>query len=117
MKAQSNEMPLQLHEISNGKWHYNFNVQQVEVEEMNGEGETVTRSAWEYDQITIKSAFTPTNENIRQLREEEYKKRSDSLYLAYQKYSALGETSKAESAKTAWLNEVQMIDMEFPYIN
>lgn len=56
-----------------------------------------------------------TNEDIRKMREYEYKNRSDSLYMAYQKYLALGETEKAENARRDWILEVERIDREFPY--
>ena len=56
-----------------------------------------------------------TNEDIRQLRQDTYKQRSDSLYMAYQKYLAKGETERAEQAKTEWLAEIERIELEFPY--
>lgn len=56
-----------------------------------------------------------TNEDIRQLRQDAYKQRSDSLYMAYQKYLAKGETERAEQAKTEWLAEIECIELEFPY--
>lgn len=55
------------------------------------------------------------NEAIRVKRESEYKKRSDSLYMAWQKYVALGETEKAEEARVKWLEEIEKINKEFPY--
>jgi rRNA maturation endonuclease Nob1 len=56
----------------------------------------------------------PSNEQIRELRQQAYKDRSDSLYLAWQKYLAL-EDDRAEQAKQMWLAEVAKIDKEFPY--
>lgn len=56
-----------------------------------------------------------TNEDIRQLRQDAYKQRSDSLYMAYQKYLAKGETERAEQARLDWLAEVERIELEFPY--
>ena len=56
-----------------------------------------------------------TNEDIRQLRQDAYKQRSDSLYMAYQKYLVKGETERAEQAKTEWLAEIEQIELEFPY--
>lgn len=55
-----------------------------------------------------------SNEDIRQMRAQAYKDRSDSLYLAWQKYLATGE-DKAEQARQMWLAEVAKIDKEFPY--
>lgn len=56
------------------------------------------------------------NAAIRIKREKEYKKRSDSLYMAWQKYLALGEEEKAAEAKAQWLAEVEKINEEFPYV-
>jgi hypothetical protein len=55
------------------------------------------------------------NAEIQAKREKAYKYRSDSLYMAWQKYLALGETAKAEDAKALWLAEVEKINKEFPY--
>lgn len=55
------------------------------------------------------------NAEIQKQRELAYKKRSDSLYMAWQKYLALGETAKAEQAKALWLAEVEKINEELPY--
>lgn len=55
------------------------------------------------------------NAEIQKQRELAYKKRSDSLYMAWQKYLALGETAKAEQAKALWLAEVEKINKELPY--
>ena len=55
------------------------------------------------------------NEQIQAKREQAYKDRSDSLYMAWQKYLALGESVKAEQAKALWLAEVEKINEEFPY--
>lgn len=57
-----------------------------------------------------------TNDDIRRLREENYKMRSDSLYMAFVKYTEQGETEKAEAAKIAWLEEIAQIDAEYPYL-
>lgn len=55
------------------------------------------------------------NAEIQAKREKAYKDRSDSLYMAWQKYLALGETEKAEEAKALWLSEVKKINEELPY--
>lgn len=59
--------------------------------------------------------YIMTNEEIRQRRCEQYKLYSDSYYMAYQKYTAFGETDKAEQARTQWLEEINKIDNENPY--
>lgn len=56
-----------------------------------------------------------TNEDIRLMRQDAYKQRSDSFYMAYQKYLAKGETERAEQAKTDWLEEIARIELELPY--
>ena len=65
--------------------------------------------------VYIEPTVEEKNESIRIKREEEYKKRSDSLYMAWQKYLALGETEKAEEARVKWLEEIEKINKEFPY--
>lgn len=67
----------------------------------------------EYEQAYKERHYT--NEDIRQLRQDAYKQRSDSLYMAYQKYLAKGDEERAEQARLRWLEEVDMIDAEFPY--
>ena len=58
--------------------------------------------------------YKSSNEQIRELRQQAYKDRSDSLYLAWRKYLATGD-ERAEQAKQMWLDEVAKIDKEFPY--
>lgn len=58
--------------------------------------------------------YKPTNDEIRAMRQQAYKDRSDSLYLAWQKYLATGD-DKAEQSRHMWLEEVAKIDEEFPY--
>ena len=65
------------------------------------------------EQIPIK---IPTNKQIQSIRQENYKQRSDSYFIAYQKYIALNNPIKAEENKTLWLEEISKIDIEFPYI-
>ena len=55
------------------------------------------------------------NAEIQKQREQAYKDRSDSLYMAWQKYLALGEEDKAIEAKALWLAEVEKINKELPY--
>lgn len=59
--------------------------------------------------------ITQTNEQIACLREVAYKERSDSYYIAWQKYLILNQPDKAEEAKQKWLNEIALIDQEYPY--
>lgn len=63
----------------------------------------------------VEPTLEEQNEAIRVKREAEYKKRSDSLYMAWQKYLAQEETEKAKQAKVLWLSEVEKINKELPY--
>lgn len=63
----------------------------------------------------IEPTIEEINAVIQTKREQAYKDRSDSLYMAWQKYLALGETKKAEQAKALWLAEVEKINEELPY--
>lgn len=67
--------------------------------------------------IVIKSPKPLTNENIKSLRAAEYAARADQHFLAYQAYTELGNTEKAEQEKKIWLEVRQAIDEEFPYID
>ena len=58
--------------------------------------------------------YKSTNDEIMAMRQQAYKDRSDSLYLAWQKYLVM-EDERAEQAKQMWLAEVAKIDKEFPY--
>jgi transcriptional/translational regulatory protein YebC/TACO1 len=68
----------------------------------------------ELDGVVITTTPTSTNEEIRLIREAQYKLRSDSLYMAWKKYEALGD-SRATEAKQSWLDEVEKIEAEYPY--
>lgn len=65
--------------------------------------------------VYIEPTTEEINKEIQAKREKAYKDRSDSLYMAYQKYLALGDVAKAEDAKTQWLAEIEKINNEFPY--
>lgn len=65
--------------------------------------------------VYVEPTTEELNAEIQKQREQAYKDRSDSLYMAWQKYLALGETEKAEQAKALWLEEVEKINKEFPY--
>ena len=70
--------------------------------------------------LTVIETEEPTveqqNAAIRREREMAYRRESDSLYMAFAKYSELGELEKANAAKTEWLAKVQEIDIRFPYL-
>jgi hypothetical protein len=56
-----------------------------------------------------------TNDDIRAEREKQYRTRSDSYFIASQKYLALGDLEKSEEFKTLWLKEIEAINNEYPY--
>ena len=56
------------------------------------------------------------NERIKNTRETLYKSESDSLYMSFVKYSALGQDDKAKEAYDQWLAKVKQIEEENPYI-
>ena len=70
--------------------------------------------------LTVIEIEEPTveqqNTAIKREREMAYRRESDSLYMAFAKYSELGELEKANAAKSEWLAKVQEIDIRFPYI-
>ena len=69
----------------------------------------------ELDGVVTTTVPTPTNEEIRLIRQAQYKLRSDSMYMTWKKYEALGD-SRAAEAKQSWLDEVTKIEAEYPYI-
>jgi hypothetical protein len=77
-------------------------------------GEITERELTPEEIAQMQDEYKPTNDEIRAMREQAYKERSDSLYLAWQKYLAM-EDDRAEQARQMWLEEVAKIDKEFPY--
>ena len=59
-------------------------------------------------------SLRPNNDQIEEMRAEQYKLRSDELYMAWQKYVVLGD-SRADKAKQLWIDEISKINMEYPY--
>ena len=56
------------------------------------------------------------NNSIKETRERLYKAESDSIYMSFIKYSALGQDDKAKEAYDQWLAKVKQIEEENPYI-
>lgn len=56
------------------------------------------------------------NEKVRIKRERLYKAESDSIYMSFIKYSALGQDDKAKEVYDQWLAKVKQIEEENPYI-
>ena len=67
--------------------------------------------------IVITSPKPLTNADIKVLRAAEYAARADQHFLAYQAYTELGNTEKAEQEKKIWLEVRQAIDVELPYVD
>ena len=57
-----------------------------------------------------------SNDDIRLLRELAYETESDSLFMAWQKYLALGETGKADMKRGEWLAKIAEITERYPYL-
>lgn len=77
--------------------------------------DTATNTIDPENLVYVEPTIAEINAEIQAKREKAYKDRSDSLYMAWQKYLALGETKKAEDAKALWLAEVEKINEELPY--
>ena len=77
-------------------------------------GEITERELTPEEIAQMQDEYKITNDEIRVMREQAYKDRSDSLYFAWQKYLAIGD-DRAEQARQMWLEEVAKIDKEFPY--
>ena len=54
--------------------------------------------------------------SVKERREQEYEMRSDALFIASEKYKALGQTEKYEEMRALWLAEVEKIGLEYPYL-
>ena len=70
----------------------------------------------EYTDEDKENAKQAENEEIRLRRKNDYKNTVDPLYMAYVKNQALGNTEKATSYYNQWLEAVQQIKEENPYI-
>lgn len=68
-----------------------------------------------FDEENYYNQGSLTNEQIEAEREKQYKLRSDSYFIASQKYLALGDLKKSEEFKTLWLKEIEAINNEYPY--
>ncbi|NDV46267.1 hypothetical protein D0T49_04330 [Paludibacter sp. 221] len=78
-----------------------------------------TASVYEIWNMQIKKqelTVAERNEIIRFKRQQRYETESDPLYMAWQKYLALGEPEKAEEAKQSWTKKIQEIETELPYV-
>ncbi len=77
-------------------------------------GEITERELTQEEKVQMNVENVLSNSDTAYLRQQAYKDRSDSLYLAWQKYLATDD-DRAEQAKQMWLEEVAKIDEEFPY--
>lgn len=57
-----------------------------------------------------------TNETIKRQRQLAYRMKADQYFIAYQAYTELGETDKANEMKELWIKEREIIDKQYPYI-
>ena len=49
------------------------------------------------------------------MRKAAYEKEADPMFIAYQKYLALGQLLDAENMRAAWLKTIKLIDERYPY--
>lgn len=70
----------------------------------------------EYTDNEIQSIKDKKNIDIKNSREGEYKKIADPLYMGYIKNMALGNDEKATEYYNKWLEAIQTIKEENPYI-
>mgnify|MGYP000251425547 CR=1 FL=1 len=72
---------------------------------------------WEYQEIKVEKEKEPTNEDISQMRQGEYMRRTDPLTLRKLRKQALGEwTSEDEKEYVAQIKAIsEQIASEFPY--
>ena len=56
-RIESNITPHKFEDLGNGNWYYNYDIQSkvVEVPKMNGSGELVNETRWNYIQIKLSS--------------------------------------------------------------
>jgi hypothetical protein len=76
------------------------------------------KGTWQDDEFIYIETPAPapqTNDDIRMQREAAYKMESDSLYMAWQKYLAKGDT-RAETAKKTWITKVIEIENRYKYL-
>ena len=95
---------------------YNDTVIELSNEQIAFKNANPTATVSEIIAMQLTPAPVLTNEIIQKNRENAYKMRSDSYFIASQKYLALGNTAKSEEFKALWLAEVAQIDLENPYI-
>ncbi len=77
-------------------------------------GEITERELTQEEIVQMNVENVLSNSDTASLRQQAYKDRSDSFYLAWQKYLATDD-DRASEAKQIWLDEVAKIDEEFPY--
>ena len=70
----------------------------------------------EYTEEDIRKEKELKNNSIKETRERLYKAESDSIYMSFIKYSALGRDDKAKEAYDQWLAKVKQIEEENTYI-
>ncbi len=77
-------------------------------------GEITERELTQEEIVQMNVETVQSNSDTANLRQQAYKGRSDSLYIAWQKYLATDD-DRASEAKQMWLDEVANIENELPY--
>lgn len=57
-----------------------------------------------------------TNDTIKKQRQLAYRMRTDHYLIAYQAYTELGESDKANEMRELWIKERESINKQYPYI-
>ena len=78
-------------------------------------GEVTRREMTAEERAQMNVETVQSNSDIANIRQQAYRDRSDSLFIAWQKYVETHD-ERAEEAKQSWLDEIHKIDMEFPYL-
>ena len=66
----------------------------------------------------IKEVENPpvTNDTIKNKRQAAYRLKADQYFIAYQAYTELGESDKANEMRELWIKERESINKQYPYI-
>lgn len=70
----------------------------------------------EYSDQEVQANKTKANSEVESIRQGEYKKMADPLYMGYVKNLALGDEEKATEYYNKWLEAVSIIKEQNPYI-
>jgi len=117
-KIVSAELPIQGYRLgehfNNKDIHVPLSQEQSKFLEANPKAKAY--EVWNNAITPIPEPIELTNEDIKRLRAQEYVMRSDKLYITWKRYEEQGEIDKATQLKFDWLQEIDNINLEYPYI-